>query len=81
MRDNVSGTCRQRRQPQQPVEESQAEVLASMGSETSATHLLDDAMVGAKLSHIPSHYGGKVLKGFLSDLTYSNQANILKHAE
>lgn len=63
--------------PQRPVEESQAEVLASVGSETSASHLLDDATVGAKPSHTPSHHGGKVLQGFLGALTYSNQANIL----
>lgn len=40
---------------QQPVGESQAEVLASVGSETSTTHLLDGASVGAKLGHTPSH--------------------------
>lgn len=53
---------------QRPVEETQAEVLAS-------THLLDGATVGGKLSRTPRH-GEKVLNCLLSTFTYSNQASI-----
>jgi hypothetical protein len=47
---------------QQPVEETQAEVLASVGSEISTTHLLDGATVGGKLSHPqPRRESAKIL--------------------
>lgn len=65
---------------QQPVEERQAEVLASVGSEASVTRLLDDASEGAKLSDTPSH-GKQVPNSLLSAFTYPNQATSQKCAQ